>query len=61
MFETISISLDFKDLEMIKSSLLNEIENLETQNFSQENNQDIGEHKQLLSKIISNLKKLQNF
>lgn len=61
MFEIINISLDLKDLEMIKNSLLNEIENLETQNFSKENNQDIDEHKQLLRKIHSNLKKLQNF
>lgn len=61
MFETINISFDLKDLEIIKDSLENEISYLTNQNFVRENNNDIDELKQLLNKINSNLKKLQNF
>ncbi|MFW0695686.1 hypothetical protein ACN09X_04760 [Aliarcobacter butzleri] len=60
MFRTIAINLDFKDLEMIKKSLENEIETLEKQNFINELSQKIDEHKQLLSNINNNLKKIQN-
>ncbi|MDN5071437.1 hypothetical protein O8C76_10435 [Aliarcobacter butzleri] len=60
MFRTIAINLDFKDLEMIKKSLENEIETLEKQNFRNELSEKIDEHKQLLSNINNNLKKIQN-
>ncbi|MFW2567832.1 hypothetical protein [Aliarcobacter butzleri] len=61
MFETISINLDFKDLEMIKNSLADEIEYLEKQNFVGELKEEIDEYKQLFNKINNNLKKFQNF
>lgn len=56
MFKTININLDFKDLEMIKKSLLDEIDYLEKQNFVGELKEEIDEYKQLLQKINKNLK-----
>lgn len=56
MFKTININLDFKDLEMIKNSLADEIEYLEKQNFVGELKEEIDEYKQLLQKINKNLK-----
>ncbi|KLE06517.1 hypothetical protein [Aliarcobacter butzleri] len=51
MFKTIDINLDFKDLEMIKNSLSNQIEDLEKQNFVGELKNEIDEYKQLLKKV----------
>ena len=51
MFKIISINLDFKDLEMIKNSLSNQIEDLEKQNFVGELKNEIDEYKQLLKKV----------
>ena len=62
MFRTIAINLDFKDLEMIQNSLENEIDYLNTQVITTEEDKGIiDEHKQLLHKIKNNLKKFQNF
>jgi hypothetical protein len=61
MFETRNICLDLKDLEMLKNSLEGKIESLENQNFAGEEVEVIDEYKQLLIKISSNLKKIQNF
>ena len=62
MFKIISINLDFKDLEMIQNSLENEIDYLNTQVITTEDDKEIiDEHKQLLHKIKNNLKKFQNF
>ena len=49
--KTIDINLDFKDLEMIKNSLSNQIEDLEKQNFVGELKNEIDEYKQLLKKV----------
>ncbi|WP_323587522.1 hypothetical protein [Aliarcobacter butzleri] len=51
MFKTIDINLDFKDLEMIRNSLSNQIEDLEKQNFVGELKNEIDEYKQLLKKV----------
>ena len=51
MFKTIDINLDFKDLEMIKNSLSNQIEDLEKQNFVGELKDEIDEYKQLLKRV----------
>ena len=51
MFKTIDINLDFKDLEMKKNSLSNQIEDLEKQNFVGELKNEIDEYKQLLKKV----------
>ncbi|MCG3663009.1 hypothetical protein L5F37_06310 [Aliarcobacter butzleri] len=51
MFKTININLDFKDLEMIKNSLSNQIEDLNKQNFVGELKDEIDEYKQLLKKV----------
>ena len=51
MFKTIDINLDLKDLEMIKNSLSNQIEDLEKQNFVGELKNEIDEYKQLLKKV----------
>lgn len=51
MFKTIDINLDFKDLEMIKNSLSNQIEDLEKQNFVGELKDEIDEYKQLLKRL----------
>ncbi|MDN5052224.1 hypothetical protein PJV92_06420 [Aliarcobacter butzleri] len=51
MFKTIDINLDFKDLEMIKNSLSNQIKDLEKQNFVGELKNEIDEYKQLLKKV----------
>ncbi|MFW3357308.1 hypothetical protein [Aliarcobacter butzleri] len=51
MFKTIDVNLDFKDLEMIKNSLSNQIEDLEKQNFVGELKNEIDEYKQLLKKV----------
>lgn len=62
MFKIISINLDFKDLEMIQNSLENEIDHLNNQVVTTEDDKEIiDEHKQLLHKIKNNLKKFQNF
>ncbi|MCT7910717.1 hypothetical protein N5912_02640 [Arcobacter lacus] len=62
MFKTININLDFKDLEMIKEALENEISNLNNQIYTTEDNKEnIDEYKQLLLKININLKKIQDF
>ena len=51
MFLLIDISFDYKDLEIVKSALENEIESLENQNFAGVEDENINEHKQLLKKI----------
>lgn len=51
MFKTIDINLDLKDLEMIKNSLSNQIEDLEKQNFVGELKDEIDEYKQLLKRV----------
>lgn len=62
MFKIISVNLDFKDLEMIQNSLKNEIDHLNNQVFTTEDDKEIiDEHKQLLNKINNNLKKFKNF
>ena len=56
MIKIISINLDFKDLEMIQNSLENEIDYLNTQVITTEEDKGIiDEHKQLLHKIKNNL------
>ncbi|BAK73193.1 hypothetical protein [Arcobacter sp. L] len=58
MFQKIDLSLDFKDLEMIKNALENEIEYLEKQNFADVEKENIDEHKQLLKTIDNSLNKI---
>ena len=58
MFQKIDLSLDFKDLEMIKNALENEIEYLEKQNFANVEKENIDEHKQLLKTIDNSLNKI---
>lgn len=59
MFQKINLSLDFKDLEMIQNSLVNEISCLNNQVFISEDDKEvINEHKQLLKTINNSLNKL---
>lgn len=59
MFKTITVSFDLKDLEMLKEALENRIERLKSLNWVHALEQNIDEHKQLLIKIDSNLKKIK--
>lgn len=62
MFKNIEISFDYKNLEMMKNALENEINSLNNQVYlSEDDNEVINEHKLLLSKINSNIKKVQDF
>lgn len=58
MFLLIDIPFDYKDLEIVKSALENNIESLENQNFAGVENENINEHKQLLKKINNHIEKL---
>lgn len=61
MFQNIEISIDYKDLFIIKNSLLNEIDSLEKQNFVGELKDEINEYKHLLIKINKYIKQIENF
>lgn len=56
MFKLVDLSVDYKELEIIKNALLNEIDNLENQNFANIEKEDIEEHKQVLKKINKKIK-----
>lgn len=56
MFKLVDLSVDYKELEIIKNALLNEIDNLENQNFANIEKEDIEEYKQVLKKINKKIK-----
>lgn len=56
MFKLVDLSVDYKELEIIKNALLNEIEYLENQNFANIEKENIEEHKQVLKKINKKIK-----
>jgi hypothetical protein len=58
MFTNIQISFDYKELEVLKTALENEIENLERQNFAGIENEIISENKQTLKKITNAISKI---
>ncbi|MDD2640598.1 MAG: hypothetical protein PHS65_06355 [Arcobacteraceae bacterium] len=58
MFQRVDLSMDYKDLEIVKSALENEIESLENQNFAGVEDENINEHKQVLKKINIHIEKL---
>lgn len=52
MFKMAFLQVDYKDLEMIKDALENEISNLNNQVYTTEDDKEvIDEHKQLLKKV----------
>jgi hypothetical protein len=51
MFETVSMSFDFKDLSNLKSALENQIEYLQMSSFADEEFENIQEHQDLLNRI----------
>lgn len=52
MFEFIDITLDFKDLEILRTALENQISYLSNQVFlTEEDKEEINDYKQLLKKI----------
>jgi len=62
MFKNVSINFDYKDLETLKNALENEINHLNNNVFITEDDREtINEHKQLLVKINTNIKKVQEF
>lgn len=56
MFKLVDLSVDYKELEIIKNALLNEIEYIENQNFANIEKENIEEHKQVLKKINKKIK-----
>ncbi len=52
MFKMAFLKVDYKDLEMIKDALENEISNLNNQVYTTEDDKEvIDDHKQLLKKV----------
>ena len=51
MFKIAYLQVDYKDLEIIKNALTNEIEFLENQNIADEEKETIEEHKKILNKV----------
>ncbi len=52
MFKMAFLQVDYKDLEMIKDALENEISNLNNQVYTTDDDKEvIDEHKQLLKKV----------
>ncbi len=56
MFKIAHLQVDYKDLEIIKNALANEIESLENQNFAGVEEEKIEEHKQILNKVNKKIK-----
>lgn len=56
MFKIAHLQVDYKNLEIIKNALANEIESLENQNFADIEKENIEEHKQLLKKVNKKIK-----
>ena len=56
MFKIAYLQVDYKDLEIIKNALTNEIESLENQNITDEEKETIEEHKQILNKVNKKIK-----
>lgn len=51
MFKIAYLQVDYKDLEIIKNALTNEIEFLENQNIADEEKETIEEYKKILNKV----------
>ena len=56
MFKIAYLQVDYKNLEIIKNALANEIESLENQNIADEEKEIIEEHKQILNKVNKKIK-----
>jgi hypothetical protein len=56
MFKVAYLLVDYKNLEIIKNALANEIESLENQNFADIEKENIEEHKQILNKVNKKIK-----
>ena len=56
MFKIAYLQVDYKNLEIIKNALANEIESLENQNIADEEKETIEEHKQILNKVNKKIK-----
>ena len=56
MFKIAYLQVDYKNLEIIKNALANEIESLENQNITDEEKETIEEHKQILNKVNKKIK-----
>ena len=56
MFKIAYLQVDYKDLEIIKNALTNEIEFLENQNITDEEKETIEEHRQILNKVNKKIK-----
>lgn len=56
MFKIAYLQVDYKNLEIIKNALANEIESLENQNIADEEKEVIEEHKQILNKVNKKIK-----
>jgi hypothetical protein len=56
MFKIAYLQVDYKNLEIIKNALANEIESLENQNFADIEKENIEEHKQILNKVNKKIK-----
>ena len=57
MFKIAHLQVDYKDLEIIKNALENEISYLEKQIFlTEDDRENIEEHKQILNKINKKIK-----
>ena len=56
MFKLVDLSVDYKELEIIKNALENEIESLENQNITDEGKETIEEHRQILNKVNKKIK-----
>lgn len=56
MFKIAHLQVDYKDLEIIKNALANEIESLENQNITDEEKETIEEHRKILNKVNKKIK-----
>lgn len=56
MFKIAYLQVDYKNLEIIKNALANEIESLENQNITDEEKETIEEHRQILNKVNKKIK-----